>query len=68
MVRRKSLVFSGLLLCEFVDGNLLELMLKKKKNGILKTMKFLFGVRHLDESCGLTFQITQILLVVFESA
>lgn len=31
MVRRKSLVFSGLLLCEFVDGNLLELMLKKKK-------------------------------------
>lgn len=67
MVRRKSLVFSGLLLCEFVDGNLLELMLKKK-NGILKTMKFLFGVRHLDESCGLTFQITQILLVVFESA
>lgn len=66
MVRRKSLVFSGLLLCEFVDGNLLELMLKKK-NGILKTMKFLFGVRHLDESCGLTFQITQILLVVFES-
>lgn len=67
MVRRKSLVFSGLLLCEFVDGNLLELMLKKK-NGILKTMKFLFGVRHLDESCGLTFQVKQILLVVFESA
>lgn len=67
MVRRKGLVFRGLLLCDFVEGNPLELMLKKK-NGILKTMKFLFGVRHLDESCGLTFQITQILLVVFESA